>query len=609
LKGQGTILLLDGLDESPNSRRRESMARLLEEAVTAYPKCRFVATTRPQSYTGAARLPGFKEVRIDELQPEAIEAFLGHWSRGLFLTDDKSGREHLQALGEALHARAAIRKMARNPVMLTALAVVHWNERRLPEQRADLYSSIVGWLARARENRPDRESSDRVLTLLGHLAMGMQNQPKGRIAQISKAAAAEIVAPHFREIADPDSRLERARAFLAAEEVDSGIFVSRGPDLRFWHLTLQEFLAARTIAGLTDSSQRELLFEGERLYRPEWREVMLLLGGLLIGQGADRVDGLFSAMLERADRGASLAEKARCAGLIGAMMSDLRPYSYNLADPRYEKLLHEALAIFDREKSRAVALDVRLAAAEALGQAGDPRLRLPKDADYWVSIPAGKFVMGEDEGDDEPRHEVHLDAFQIGRYPVTVYEYGVFLEEAEHNPPDGWEEQSLHPNRPVVNVSWFDAEAYCQWAAAKTKGVRLPTEAEWERAARGAGARRYAWGNAEPNPDLANYDKARVNSASPVGLFPQGSTPEPENIADLSGNVWEWVSDWYGASYYNDSPARNPKGPGSGDAKVLRGGSWDYDSTFLRAAYRIRSAPGDWYDGLGFRCAREVVFP
>jgi formylglycine-generating enzyme required for sulfatase activity len=372
---------------------------------------------------------------------------------------------------------------------------------------------------------------------------------------------------------------------------------------------LQEFLAARTIAGLTEASQRELLFENERLYQPEWREAMLLLGGILIGQGADKVDGLFGAMLERVDKRAPLAAQARCAGLIGAMLNDLRPHAYNLADPRYEQMLRETLAIFDGEKSRGIALKVRLAAAEALGQAGDSRLRLPKDDDYWVSVPAGKFVMGDGADNDNPKHEVYLDAFLIGRYPVTVYEYGIFLEDAEYKPPEGWEEQSLHPSRPVVNVTWFNAEAYCQWAAAKTKGVRMPTEAEWERAARGAAGRRYAWGNAEPSPDLANYDKANIGSASPVELFPRGSTPAPENIADLTGNVEEWVSDWYDASYYEKSPSGNPMGPHSGELKVLRGGSWYYISTNLRAAFRIWNLPGNRYVFIGFRCVREVVLP
>jgi formylglycine-generating enzyme required for sulfatase activity len=439
------------------------------------------------------------------------------------------------------------------------------------------------------------------LTLLGYLALGMQSQPKGRITQVSKATAAKIIAPQFREIADADERLARARGFLEAEEVDSGIFVSRGADLRFWHLTLQEFLAARTIAGLTDTSQHQLLFEEERLYRSEWREVMLLLGGTLIGQGADRVDGLFGAMLQRVGQGATLAKKARCAGLIGAMLRDLRPYSYNLTDLRYEQMRQEVLGIFDREKSRGIDLQDGLSAAEALGQAGDPRLQFPKDKDYWVPVPGGTFVMGEGADEDESPGEVHLDAFLIGRYPVTVYEYGLFLEDTEHQAPHDWEEQSVHPNRPVVRVTWFDAAANCRWA-----GVRLPTEAEWERAARGAEGRRYAWGNDPPSRELANYDKAKIGSASPVGLFPRGSTPAPENIADLAGNVWEWVSDWYGARYYEHSPRENPKGVESGEGKVLRGGSWLNFSVYLRAAVRYWYRPDDSGGNIGFRCVREV---
>src|SRR2546427_7091407 len=138
-------------------------------------------------------------------------------------------------------------------------------------------------------------------------------------------------------------------------------------------------------------------------------------------------------------------------------------------------------------------LRVWLVSDERLGKEGHPRVRFLKHKDYGAPTAAGKFVMGESEAEDEPRHEVHLDAFLIGRYPVTVYEYALFLEDSEYKAPRNWEEQSAHPNRPVVSVTWFDAEAYCQWAAVHTKGVRLPTEAEWERAARGVEGRRYAW--------------------------------------------------------------------------------------------------------------------
>ena len=158
--------------------------------------------------------------------------------------------------------------MARNPVMLTALAVVHWNERRLPEQRADLYESILMWLARAREKQPGRESAERCLTLLQQLALAMQDERKGRQVQVEKGWAAETLAPQFAQ-APEAKRRERAQAFVEQEEVDSGIIASRGNEVRFWHLTFQEYLAARAIAGQADTAQHKLLLNENRIYKPE----------------------------------------------------------------------------------------------------------------------------------------------------------------------------------------------------------------------------------------------------------------------------------------------------------------------------------------------------
>jgi formylglycine-generating enzyme required for sulfatase activity len=150
-------------------------------------------------------------------------------------------------------------------------------------------------------------------------------------------------------------------------------------------------------------------------------------------------------------------------------------------------------------------------------------------------------------------------------------------------------------------VSWCEAAAYCAW-----KKVRLPTEAEWERAARGTSGRKYPWGNEEPDIERANYYEGKVGHATPVGLYPAGATPE--GVQDVAGNVWEWVADWYEAEYYGNSPARNPEGPKAGNVRVLRGGSWDDYPRFLRAAYRDRVGPGYRVGVIGFRCAREV-FP
>ena len=208
--------------------------------------------------------------------------------------------------------------------------------------------------------------------------------------------------------------------------------------------------------------------------------------------------------------------------------------------------------------------------------------------------------MGEGKNEGETPHELRLNPYLIGRYPVTVYEYGLFLDDTERATPVDWEQQSAHPSRPVVRVNWFDAEAYCQWA-----GVRLPTEAEWEFAARGEDGRKYPWGSDQPSAKLANFAATKIGAPSPVGLFPLGATPD--EVADLAGNVWEWCADWYGPEYYQSSPVENPKGPESGGMRGLRGGSWFSDIQNGRASYRFRDEPAFRNSNFGFRCAGEVV--
>ena len=535
LKDGQAILLLDGLDEAPSRRERESLARLFESARRAYRGCRWVVTTRPQAYEGEAILGDFRQARIEPLEPEAIEKFLEQWCRALFGETSQAGR-HRAELSRSLASSAEIRRLVRNPLMLTALAVVHWHQKQLPEQRAALYDSILGWLAKSREDRPGREPAERCLALLQQLALAMQDHPEGRVEQVSRRWGAE-------KLAAVGGGVDRAEAFLEEEENDSGIIVSRGNEVRFWHLTFQEYLAARAISGLADSDQHKLLFDKDKIYRPEWRETALLLAGVLCGQGPAKVDGLFSAALDGLGKRPKLAARARCAGLLGQMLLDLAPLKYEPADPQYRSTLDAVLGVFEPERARAIDFRVRLEAAGALVQAGDPRLGREQN---WVTIDSGEFEMGStDHKSEQPVHRVHVDAFQIGRYPVTVEEYRRFIEDGgyenqkwwvaggfgQFQAPGSWDDQLQHRNRPVVRVSWFEAAAYCAWA-----GVWLPTEAEWERAARGREGRKYPWGNEEPSDERANF-KMDVGHPTPVGLYPLGATPE--GVDDLAGNVWE----------------------------------------------------------------------
>lgn len=549
------VFLLDGLDEAPDQRSRKSLARLFERATKAFQHCRFVVTTRPQAYAGEAILDGFSTAEIEPLSPEAIEQYLGQWCRALFPESTESAEKHLAELHGALQAKPEIRRMATNPVMLTALAVVHWNERRLPEQRADLYESILNWLARSREERPGRQTADQCLRLLQHLALAMLTHPQGRQIQVSKAAASQAISGMLETPA-------QALAFIEDEEADSGIIVSRGPDIRYWHLTFLEFLAARALAAQQDKDQHPALLREGRIYKPEWRETVLLLAGILGSKGPERVDGLVTALLDELGPVPGLPERAKAVGLIGAIVRDLQPYQYQPADSRYREYLTSVMAIFAQEGQQ-LEFQVRLEAAEALGQAGDPRL----EEDNWVEF----------------------GTFRLAKYPVTVAEYGRFVESEAHGgreKPGDWEEQLQHPNRPVVNVSWFDAEAYCTW-----KGCRLPSEAEWELAAGGKKKREYPWGDEAPDATRANYDGG-PGHPTPVGLYPKGATPE--GLRDMAGNVWEWSADWYDAQQ---------------KYKVLRGGAWDSSSQNLRVSDRSRNEPTNQYYNIGFRCAGDVFFP
>jgi len=615
----GCLLLLDGLDEAADRTERKAMARLLELTARAYEKTQVVATSRPPAYGGETVIPGFATIQIGPLEDEAVAVFVGKWCRALFRDEEKAG-EHQAELLDAIRSKPEIQDMAVNPVMLTAIAALHWNRTRLPDQRTELYDSILTWLAQARgEKRKESHiPAQQCLALMQHLAYTMHGDAKGKQAEITRHAAARALAPRFREVPEEEQEAAAER-FLEEEETDSGILIARGNTLRYWHLTFQEYLAAKALAS-KDADCRRLLFEEKKLYLPDWRETVLLLAGVLCKQDPERVDALLKEMFDRLGAQAALGERARCIGLVGRILRDLKSWNYRIADARYRENLDRVLAIFDAQTARQIEFPTRLEAADALGQSGDPRL----EQDNWVKVEGGPFWMGAqkndpgapnyDQGaydDEAPALCVAVPAFYLGRYPVTVFEYERFVTaggyrklqfwtaggHGQFQEPGNWRRQLGYPNRPVVEVSWYEAAAYCQWI-----GGRLPTEAEWECAARcGREAVGYPWGNQEPDEHRANFAGV-PGHPTPVGLYPEGATPG--GIADLAGNVLEWVQDWYGE--YSEKEATNPKGPEMGDLKVLRGGAWGYNARVLRVSYRDGVAPEYRDYDLGFRCARDL---
>ena len=227
-----------------------------------------------------------------------------------------------------------------------------------------------------------------------------------------------------------------------------------------------------------------------------------------------------------------------------------------------------------------------------------------------VLVPAGEFVMGAHQEyemadkDERTTHTVYLNAFSIDRYEVTTARYAKFIQETKRPAPKYWSEETLkqHERKPVVGVDWNDAAAYCAWVE-----KRLPTGAEWEKAARGTDLRLYPWGNEEPGRQWANFDHCcdkGYEALTEVGSFEQGKSPY--GVYDMAGNVWEWVADRYDEGSYGKSTERNPTGRSTGEKRIVRGGAWDSASTYVRSSYRLRLSPTFRLDNIGFRCARDA---
>jgi serine/threonine-protein kinase len=261
-----------------------------------------------------------------------------------------------------------------------------------------------------------------------------------------------------------------------------------------------------------------------------------------------------------------------------------------------------------------------------------------------VYVPAGEFLMGSADSDadassdEKPQHRVYLDAFWIDRTEVTNEMFAKFVKVSGHKTDTGtsfvldlasglWIDKMTgfdwqHPRgpdsnlagldqHPVTLVSWNDAVAYCTWV-----GRRLPTEAEWEKAARGTDELKFPWGDQDAAGDLLNFADSNldipaankgINDGSqftaPVGSYPKGASPY--DVWDMAGNVWEWVTDWYDPAYYRPVSVENPRGPDSKQRRVLRGGAWTNEQKLVRAATRYSSQPNLRYVSVGFRCARS----
>ncbi len=345
---------------------------------------------------------------------------------------------------------------------------------------------------------------------------------------------------------------------------------------------------------------------------PDYRDVAALEQRALAGMEAD-------ARRAQAQQWKQAAEEALAAGNLDA--AELALVQWASLDALEEER-QALLGRLDRLKAERAQKQTKAPPKPVIPYViSKSRSKIPSLVDRMIPetvlVPAGEFLMGSDNikdthsyKEERPQHVVFLDAFEIGVFPVTNQQYAIFVKATGREAPRYWPGGRIPEGReyhPVVYVSWHDAVAYCHWLSEKTGQVwRLPTEAEWEKAARGIDGRIYPWGNQKPNRTLCNYNM-HVGRTTQVGKYPDGVSPF--GIYDMAGNVWEWCMDWYDATYYAKSPKANPTGPNHGKYRVLRGGAWNSDFKTVRSAFRHILIPTtvDYY--FGFRCVLSTENP
>jgi formylglycine-generating enzyme required for sulfatase activity len=579
LGSEQTVLLLDGLDEAANDERRAEVVKLIVNAA-AKCACRIVVTTRPGVDEGEASVKSFGIARIAPLQKTVINNFLWRWCLWL-----KRGDEfQAQAYNKKLLADVwvpGLKDFRENALMLTMLACLHYRNHRLPEERVELFEQILDWLAFEAVKRHPLENYKKgpMLQRLSRLALGMQEREDGHALPIKMEDAVRLVT---RTTESPAG----IRRFLHNAQIDSGIITLRDGKIDFWHRTFQEYLAARILATSDDLAARAC----KLLYSEQGREVLPLVAGRVAESDLERVGPLFQELIASATAQALLERKAHAVGVFGKMMTDLAQFGYMTSGPvklKFDVLRKSVERIFEKGECEAakIGLKTRVAAAEALDQANQSRLPLPRSKEYWREICGGEFkIRGDLQAlESLPAKTKSIATFMIGKYPVTVWEYYISVQEWHLTLPEDWDTQIKHPGRPVVGVTWDQANEYCEM-----NGCKLPSDGQWESAARGKDGRLYPWnGNLKPNEYSANFNRM-VGTPTPVGLFPDGDTPE--GVSDMAGNVWELTCSDHEAG-----------------GKIMRGASFGDPGISLRAAYRVRSRFGFKNGFIGFRCVREVI--
>lgn len=678
------LVLLDGLDEVRDDRR--PLVRALESFAREWDAAgnRFIATSRLVGYDEAPLDPHlFGAVTIQPLGDAEILAFIERWSHtyaslgeiplppgGDLLYElvreaasseiQRRAADHVASLRAAVFADPHVTALARTPLLLTILALIHNQGARLPDRRVELYRLCVEALAetwnraRSLSGRPvdvllgDEQIDERfVVNLLGPVALWIHGERAGGLVE-QAALEAHIASTLVQTDGLPKRQARRlAKDFIELMRRDTGLLQERGHRrFAFLHLTFEEYLAAR---GLLESVTVEA---PERLLQsyaadPRWREVVRLAVAAAPQREAQR---LLLAILATSAEGEA---RGRPVVLAGECLLDL---GRNSATGRaWEAVVAALLALLD---DQSVMPATRIAGGALLGWLGDPRRfdratgksegaadRALMLADYWCSVQAGPGWHGDEHAAPGRAGALQqLDLSQpvrLGRYPVTNAEFAPFVAAGAYADPRWWtaagwvfitserrplaSDEPCGPitqpalwsstqhnglSQPVVGVSWYEAAAYAAWLTAEGRRegwlypgeqLRLPTALEWERAARHPDQRRYPWGDERPSSERAAFDGTGLRAPAPVGCFPAGAAACGAH--DLAGNVWEWT-----ASLADSRSAQLPCADVAAAAHpVIKGGSFNWDADALRCGAHFWFHPGQRCNLLGFRLVWAAV--
>ncbi len=656
LKRQGALLILDGLDETPAATKsRERLKQTIISFCRRFPECRVIVTCRPYAYEAQSpwRLDSedFAEESLRPFDPAKREAFIKGWYAFL-VRRRQVGAEQAErssaGLIREIEASDYLKPLAERPLMLTLMTDLHAAcGGRLPGGRAGLYEESVKLLLDRWNEVRDvlggkglsehlGMSDQRVRKALESLAYQVHRERGAEAQGAAEITDVELWKALNTQRPDPeDSKVDerQVRDYLHQR---SGILIGESPELyRFPHRSFQEYLAA---CHLTRHSFPRLLLREVQADPTLWREVTLLAAGK-VAETPFMVWALLEGLVPENPAAPVVAEDP---GFLRALYAGLAIQESEL----WRDVEEEDGAKLERiRKWLECALDVealspvdRAAGGRVLALLGDQRdgvsLRDDGIPDIeWVSVPAGSFRMGSSKDDEpafwdgKPQHEVELDSFEISRYPVTNAQYRAFVKDGGYGRSGriwwseaGWEwkkerkgpnddlpaDQRL-PNHPRVNVSWYEAEAFSRWLGHQLGAdIRLPTEAEWEKASRGTDGRRYPWGD-EFDETRCNVIHTRIGQPSSVGMFPSGASPY--GAADMSGNVWEWTLSVWSEDYKDrqngiDAAASHrevEEAKSASGARVVRGGGCWGDAGDARCATHGRGGPQTADVNLGFR--------